>query len=348
MMNQKPTAKKAHPPKAPQKGFMDELRQYGRDLKKIVLGYVSNLEKFKNILENNYNLGRDHLSRSNIQDAILRFKFVIWLDPTYKDSWYYLGCSLLADGKTKAARNAFAREIKLHPTSAEARYMLAITTGKALPKAELPKIIPLDLLQSQFDTLAPTFTDEQVGAFKYEGHTQLSNAVRSAIIQGRIDHIILEPGVGTGLCGPLMRDVAAHITGVDLSPAMLLEAQKVTDERGKKIYDALINREAVAFLTDGPDSSYDIIMAAGLVSYMGELQPFFEQSARILKTGGILAFTADAFDGNSFQFNPEIGRFGYSQYYLADLATRFGLTEYRCREALMYPESAGWLCVYRK
>ncbi len=344
MANQKPTAKKA----PARKSVVEELRELGREWKAKGLEFVNSWEKFKNILENNYQLGRSHFDRGNLQDAVMRFKFVIWLDPKYKDSWYYLGCSLLAEGKTKAARDAFAKDLKLRPKSEDTRYMLAITTGKSFPKMELPKVIPLHLLVDQFNNLAPTFTNEQVGAYKYEGHIQLANAIRSAIAPGRMDHIILELGVGTGLCGPLLRDIAAHITGVDISAAMLSEAMTVTDEQGKKSYDALLKREAVEFMADGPDSSYDIVMAAGVVSFIGDLQPFFEQAARILKSGGILAFTADAFDGNSFQFDTETGRFGYSQYYLADLATRVGLTEFRCREASIYPESVGLLCVYRK
>lgn len=344
MAEQKPTAKKI----PARRNFLDDLRVQSKSWTAQLIQFASKFEKFKSIVDNNYQLGRDHLERGNIQDAVLRFKFVLWLDPKYKDSWYYLGVSQLAAGETKAAREAFAKEIKLHPKSETARYMLAITTGKSMPKAELPKSIPVQILADQFDNLAPSYTKEQVGAFKYEGHVQLANAVRASVIPGRVDHIMLDLGCGSGLCGPLVRDVAAHLTGVDISPGMLAEAVKVVDERGHKIYDALIRREAVEFMGDGPDSSYDIIMAAGLVSYIGELQPFFEQAARLLKQGGILALTADPYDGTGFLFNPETGRFLYSQYYLNDLAARFGLSEYRSREAAIYPQSAGWLCVYRK
>ena len=327
---------------------MDDLRKQADGWKKKILNYAQHWEKFKNIVENNYVLGQDHMRRGNIKDAIFRYKFVIWLEPKYKDVWYHLGCAHMVAANIAAAKDAFAKALKLNPGNEEARYMLAITTGSAMPKADLPKHIPLELLVQQYDELAASYTVDQEHTFKYEGHTQLTNAIRSSLVQGRVDHIILDLGAGTGLCAPLLRDTAAHITGIDISVNMLAEAAKVVDDRGKKIYDALIKREAIEFITDGPDSSYDIVMAAGLVSYIGELQPFFEQSARILKTGGVLAFSADSFEGTGFQFNAQTGRFGFSQYYLADLATRFGLTEVRSREANIYPESAGLLCVYRK
>ena len=318
------------------------------ELKKTVLDYANNWQKFKDIVGNNYQLGLDHLNRGNLQDAVFRFKFVLWLSPNYKESWYNLGCALLASGKHAAAKEALTKAIKQNPAHNETRYMLAITMGKAMPKGELPKTIPIEIIRQQFDDLAPSYTTDQVTNFKYEGHVQLANAIRSTLVPARIDHIVLELGVGTGLCGALLRDVAVHLTGVDISAPMLAEAVKVSDTRGNKLYDALINREAIQFISDGPDSSYDIILAAGLLGYIGDPQVLFEQCARIMKPDAILAFTADKFDGTGFQFDPITGRFAYSQYFLADLANRYGLNEVRSREANIYPESQGLLCVYRK
>lgn len=330
------------------KSFFDDVKSEAHNLKKTFLDYASNWQKFKNIVGNNFQLGLDHLNRGNYQDAVLRFKFVLWLDPNFKEAWFHLGCAQLAMGNTAAAKDSLAKALKNDPSNGEARYMLAITLGKAMPKSELPKSIPIELVRQQFNDLASTYTIDQVGTFKYEGHTQLANAVRAVLTPGRSDHIILELAVGSGLCGSLLRDVASHITGVDISAKMLAEAAKVTDDRGNKLYDALIDREAVDFITDGPDSSYDIIIAAGLIGYLGDPQAFFEQSARLLKSGGVLAFTADKFESTGYQFDPLRGRFAFSPFFLADMATRFGLSEVKTREANIYPESQGLLCVYRK
>lgn len=327
--------------------FIAEFHAIGNEWKQKALRIVSHWEKFKNILQNNYDLGRGHLLRGNTQDAIMRFRFVIWLDPKYRDSWYWLGCSYVAAGDLKQAREALLKALRQNPASDDARYMLALVMGKAMPKGELPRSIPQHILIEQFDSMADIFNTQQ-SELNYDGHTQLCNAVRAATMPGRIDHVVLDLGVGTGLCGPLVRDLASHLTGVDFSEKMLAETMKLSDERGRKIYDALLKREILEFIADGPDASYDIILAAGVVGYLGELLPLFQQSARLLKSGGIFAFTADAVEGGGYQFDPEIGRFRYSQPYLADLATRFGLTEFRCREAAIYPENAGLLCVYRK
>lgn len=342
----KPTVKK----NTGRKNVQSELKAWSDQWKQKIAGWVNRWQKSKDIIKNNYDLGRSHLQRGNIQDAVMRFKFVLWLDPKHEGAWYNLGCSHLIDGKTALAKDAFAKALKLNPANEEARYLLAIASGKSMPKSELPKKIPFSIIKDQFEALAPTFSSAEIEQYKYEGHALLCNAVRSALVPGKIDHIVLEPGVGTGLCGPLLRDIAANITGVDFSPAMLAEAMKVVDEKGRKIYDSLVKREVQDFLTDAPDNGYDVVIAAGLVSYLGDLQPFFEQSARIVKKGGgVVALTADKLEGDGdYEFDPETGRFRFSQTYLSGLAAKYGLQEFRCREAKVYPEFVGWLCVYRK
>lgn len=344
MAMQKPTAKK----QAATKGVQQQASELAGEWKAWALSLVKQLDRFKDIIENNYALGQSHLLRGNLQDAVLRFRFVLWLDAKYKQASYFLGCSYLAQGDVRRAREALLKALKQDPANDDARYMLAIAMGESMPKGELPRTIPAHILREQFEAMAHNFNASQLDEMQYTGHTLLCNGIRSSLVPGRVDHVILDLGVGTGLCGPLLRDVASHITGVDIAPAMLAEAMQVVDDRGKKTYDALLNREAIEFITDGPDAGYDIVMAAGLVGYIGDLQPWYEHCARLLKVGGIFGFTADLMDGGSYQFDPVIGRFRYSMPYLGDLAARFHLTEIRCREAKVYPESAGLLCVYRK
>lgn len=335
-----PAAKSSKPANA--------LQLYTRQWKQKAIDFVSQFEKFKTIVQNNYDLGREHLRRGNTQDAVLRFRFVLWLDPVFKDSWYWLGCSYLADGKLKPAKDALLKSLKQNPASTEARYMLALVMGKAMPKGELPRVLPRALIQEQFDVQAENYNNLQIGELGYEGHTLLCNAIRSCIQPGRVDAVTLELGTGTGLCGPLVRDYTHHLTGVDLSERMLEEAGKLYDARSNKIYDALIARDMAEFLADGPDASYDVIFAANSLGFVGDLTPIFEHTARLLKPGGLFAFTVDSMETGAYQFDPEIGRFRYSAPTIADLAARFGLTEERSRQAAVYPESAGLLRVYVK
>ena len=328
--------------------FKAEFASFAGEVKKFVLDFGQKWEKFRDIVKNNYELGRMHLGLGNLKDALIRFKFVLWLEPGHVDAMYYLGATYMAMGNKKAAAEWFVKVLKVRPNFEEAKYLLSIASKRATSGQDMPKKMPLSLAVEYFDGLAATYNSEQVELLKYEGHIQLDNALRSCLTPGRMDHIILELGVGTGLCGPGVRDVAAHLTGVDLSANMLAEAVKVLDRNGKKIYDALIKRETLEFLADNPESGYDIVMSAGMVSYMGDLDALFAQSKRVLKDKGLFAFTAEVLEGNEYRFEPSDARFHYSKAYLQELAKRYGFEELRLKDLAIYAEYPAWVCVFRK
>jgi predicted TPR repeat methyltransferase len=163
-----------------------------------------------------------------------------------------------------------------------------------------------------------------------------------------MDHVLLELGVGTGLCGPAIRDIAAHFTGVDFSGAMLEQAVGVVDRNNKKIYDALIKREALDFLKDAPDEGYDVVMSAGMFSYIGDIAGYFEQIHRVLKSSGLFAFTADVLEGEGYEFVPKEARFAFSKPYLKELIVRNGFQELRFKDLAVYADFPAWVCVLQK
>ncbi len=330
------------------KGFKDEFITLQRDVKNSLFGWVSRFQKFRDIVKNNYELGRMHLGLGNMKDAQLRFKFVLWLDPLHVDATYYLGVVYLSKGDKKQAADYFRRALKMRPSFEEAKYLLSVAAGKPVSGDSMPTRMPLTLATELFDGLAYDYTQQQIGMMKYEGHTQLDNTLRSCIVPGRIDHVILELGCGTGLCGPGVRDFASHLTGIDLSQKMLEEAVLLQDNNDKKIYDALIKREAVEFLKDSQNSSYDVVMSAGMFSYIGDLEAVFTESARVLKGGGFFAFTADHMEGEGYRFVPAEARFSYSKPYLEALAANCGLKELRVKDHPVYANYPAWICVFQK
>ena len=53
-----------------------------------------------------------------------------------------------------------------------------------------------------------------------------------------------------------------------------------------------------SFLTSRPDQSADLVIAADVFVYLGELSAVFAQSARVLKPEGLLAFTVQSHAGD--------------------------------------------------
>ena len=86
----------------------------------------------------------------------------------------------------------------------------------------------------------------------------------------------LDLGCGTGLAGVAFRDCVERLEGIDLSPGMVAEA------RAKGIYDALHVGEVVAHLKAATDRQFDLILAADVLVYVGDLAPLFLEVARVL------------------------------------------------------------------
>jgi predicted TPR repeat methyltransferase len=308
---------------------------------------TSNWTKMQDMTTNNFELGQMHLQLGNTTDAIFRFKIVTWLEPKHTDAWFFLGTSYMAAGQMANAVRALNKSLELRPGYEEAIYMRAIAKGKSALPSDLPKRMPLSLAKSHFDSIAAGYTSDQIEIMRYEGHILLSNAIRQHLIPDRIDHEIIELGVGTGLCGPLVRNIASRLIGVDMSTNMLSEAMQLQDGIGRKVYDILIKKEMHDFLRESPAEVADIVMSATALSYVGDLSELFPMVAKVLRSGGVFAFTVDP-TGSGFALDPSVGRYRFSPEYLAGLADSCGLKQLRMEEIMAYPEYKMLLCVFAK
>jgi len=142
---------------------------------------------------------------------------------------------------------------------------------------------PPAYVEALFDDFAERFDHKLVDMLGYEAPKLLCDLV--ARQGGRFERI-LDLGCGTGLAAPHLRPFGGRLTGVDLSAAMLAKAA----ERGD--YDALVREEAVAFLENRPDG-FDLILAADVLIYFGDLAPVFAAAAGAMPTGGLLAFSTE-------------------------------------------------------
>lgn len=345
--NIKKSPAKAAPPSL-QESLRKDFQRMARDGRSFIVNFLKNWEKFKDIVKNNFELGQRHLALGNYNDAVLRFRLVIWLDPKHMQAWYYLGATYMAKGDKKKAAEAFRKALELKPGDENAIYLLTVATGKLAERLGVPKRMPLDLAQEYFDSLAASYTEDQL-YIKYEGHIETCNSVRSFATPGKVDHLVLDLGCGSGLCGPLIRDIANHMTGVDISGAMLSEAGTLLDNNGNKIYNALVKSDLTSFIADAPDNAYDIVLAANVFPFIGALDQIYAQVSRILRPRGLFAFCTDQLDApDGFRFNAEEARFTYSRAYLESLGAGSGLKLLKCKDIKLYPDYAGWVCVFQK
>jgi len=314
-----------------------------------LFGLTHGWQNNRNTVQNNFRLGLEHFERGNISDAIFRFRFVTMLDKSNAQAWYYLGRSYIAENKRAEAVGALKKSLEFKPGDEEALYMMAIAMGTKMPANRLPKTMPLRLSQEHFQAQAESYTLEQLETFQYHGHEVIEAAVRKLLVPDRVNYKILDLGVGTGLAGARLRDVAGEITGVDFSQNMIDQANQLKDEQGNKVYDSLVLREVHEYLEHTPAEAYDVVIAANLASYVGGLHRLAELMVRVTKPEGIIVMTADtSYEETGYRFLTDAGRFGFSEAYLQEVLAAAGIKDAKVSNAELYTGYEAWLCVARK
>lgn len=100
-------------------------------------------------------------------------------------------------------------------------------------------------------------------------------------------NLVVDAGCGTGLVGEQFRNVSDYLVGVDLSAAIINEAEK----KRPGLYDERVVGDITeVFVAKKP---IDLIVAADSYIYFGDLVPLFESMEAGLADGGYAAFTLE-------------------------------------------------------
>jgi SAM-dependent methyltransferase len=121
---------------------------------------------------------------------------------------------------------------------------------------------------------------------------------------------VLDLGTGTGLgaFAVARRFPAAEVTGVDLAPGMIDEAQRRTpSELGARVGFRVADAAALPF----EDGAFDLVT-------LGNMIPFWDELARVVAPGGAALFVASQGAGTPIYVSPdrirlELGRRGFPQ-----------------------------------
>ena len=164
-----------------------------------------------------------------------------------------------------------------------------------------------------------------VGALAYRG-TALPVEALEAVAPGRCFACAVDLGCGTGPMGVGVRDRGARLEGVDLAPAMIARAA------ARHVYDALATGDAVERLDHSPSGAFDLILAADTLCYYGLLGPVLAACRRTLADGGLVLFTAETCESESFRLLGGL-RFAHSARYVENAARAAGLRVVLLRRA---------------
>jgi len=127
---------------------------------------------------------------------------------------------------------------------------------------------------------------------------------------------ILDLGCGTGLSGAVFHALATDLVGIDLSPKMIERA------RTRGIYQQLMVGNVVS-ATAGLDRCFDLILAADVFVYLGDLAAVFAVARETLLAGGWFAFSVELGDGDAYRLQGA-GRYAHAPAYIHTLAAQHG------------------------
>ena len=203
-------------------------------------------------------------------------------DPQFAKGWHALGTLWDEVGDARQAAEAYRRALAIDPTLVEAAFDLAALTGDSPPPA-----MPRGYATRLFDDFAATFEQRLVAELDYQVPAALRAEVGPLVSSRAGESLaLLDLGCGTGLVGRAFRDLDFSMVGVDLSPAMLAQA------RTEGIYSELVCDDVVHYLAT-TERRFDLILAADLFIYIGDLRKLFAAARRILTASGWLAFSIE-------------------------------------------------------
>lgn len=137
---------------------------------------------------------------------------------------------------------------------------------------------------SPHDAFAADY-DQQVRAYGWWGHEALFGLCFEYVRAG--EHL-LDTGIGTGLASAPFARAGLQVSGFDASPEMLKRC------RAKGFAVELKQADVMATPWPYPDASFEHVIACGVLHFLADLGPVFREAARLLRPGGVCAFTTKA------------------------------------------------------
>jgi predicted TPR repeat methyltransferase len=270
-------------------------------------------------------LGQAHLRLGAANDALHAFERAVQEAPACAPAWSERGSVLRELGRFEEAARCFEKALALGADPDLHRYFLA-----SVREGNAPATPPRHYVERLFDDYAADFQSHVVTMLGYRGFETL---LKPLLDEGKRYRQVLDLGCGTGLCGPLIAPRADNVVGLDVSAAMLEQARKLG------VYRELVHADLGDFLAATP-LRFDLILAADVFIYVGDLAHALRSARRSLEPGGCLAFTIERAEvGWDLQLLPSL-RYAHSEACVRRQADEAGFTGMRVLEAPLRHERA--------
>ncbi|HEX2656044.1 MAG TPA: methyltransferase domain-containing protein [Xanthobacteraceae bacterium] len=271
------------------------------------------------IADRRYDHARALEQRGDLEAAAELLLQAIEQAPKFVSAWFALGEIRERTGDCDGAIEAFAAVLANDRDDRLGAALRLIRLGVAAGNEQIWSVH----IRTLFDQYAPRFDEALIERLDYRGPELLVAAVTD-LARGKAApaffESMLDLGCGTGLAGAVFRQMAKQMTGVDLSPGMIAQAQ------AKSLYDRLETGDLVSFLDEEArsDRRYDLVIAADVFVYFGDLTQICQSIACVLSPSGLFAFTLETHSGPGVFLGEKL-RYAHAADYVRDALKKAGL-----------------------
>lgn len=277
------------------------------------------IESFEKIIsldpaheEAHLNLGFIEYEIGNFPKSVTHLKKTLEAKPDSEAALLHLAVIQIKTGRDQEAMKNLEALLKIDPENTTPRHLIGAMKGQSEETA------PEGYVSGLFDVYSENFDIHLLENLRYKVPDMMRQALERVLNEDERALRVLDLGCGTGLTGSKLRDIAHYLSGVDISARMLERAA------AKNIYDELHEEDMLEALK-GKNGSFNLVIAADVFIYRGDLAPVFTECSRALCNGGLFAFSTESFHGEDYILR-RTGRFAHSPAYIFKLAAENGYT----------------------
>lgn len=250
------------------------------------------------------------------------------LSPDRSDGWFRLAEAERMLGHPLEARAAYETYLRMEPGDRLGARIALSTVGGALLDR-----VPPDFVTRLFDDYASSFDYHLVVKLGYTAPRHLHNLLRDWLATRTAPITIADLGCGTGLVGQEFAQPERVIDGVDLSSAMVERAEE------KAVYATLVVGDLVDFLTQPPRPAYDLLVAADVLNYFGDLSPVLTAARPLMKPDGRFVFSLERSETTLTYEVGERLRYRHNADHVTQLAAQAGFACLGITDAILRKEA---------
>ena len=243
----------------------------------------------------------------------------------------------LHEGKLKEAMEYYHHVLQIQPENSLAGFHLAALKGN-----------------DDYATAPPAFVANLFNHYAHHYETHLKKTLHYHVPHVLYQQVIpllspgkqriIDLGCGTGMVGYIFAAHASTLVGVDLAQSMLDEAEK------KACYTQLHCDDLVNYLKQS-HAHFDLILAADVFVYMGDLNTIFNEVSQKLAPEGLFAFSIEQLSQGDYVLLPT-ARFAHHSHYIEQLAQQYGFMVMKAHQCTLRQQQGkpinGMILVLRK